>query len=39
MTLLIAWFCIYGFNLTPVWYILTFVVWIFHLAAHSCKGK
>ncbi len=30
MTLLIAWFLIYGFNFNPIWYVISFVVWFVH---------
>lgn len=31
MTLLIAWFCIYGFNLSGLWCVISFVIWLIHL--------
>lgn len=35
MTLLIAWMVISGLELSPILYVISFVVWIFHLACYS----
>lgn len=37
MTLLIACLLIHGFEMDGIWYFVAFVVWMFHLSAHSAK--
>lgn len=35
MTLLIAWFLIYNFEMSFAWYIVTVIAWLFHIAVRE----